>query len=203
MNDLERESRKVEETIAKRIRSLRLEQNWTLEKLAEVTGLSKSYLSQIENHEKIPTISTLTKIAYALGENVQSFWNTEEDGKEKSKLTIVRAGERRSILHPGAASGYSYESVTYKKPDRLMDAYIVTLDSEVSKGPLMHEGQELVFMLEGRKEFIYDGQSHIVEAGDCLYFESDRPHQGRSLDGRPARFLAVFLNPRRLDEFGG
>lgn len=67
----------------------------------------------------------------------------------------------------------------------------------------MHEGQELVFMFEGRKEFIYDSQFHIVEAGDCLYFDSDWPHLERSLDGKPTRFLAMFLNPLRLSGFGG
>jgi len=201
MNDVERESREVEEVIAKRIRTLRLAKSWTLEKLADVTGLSKSYLSQIENREKTPTISTLIKIAHALGENVRSFWNAEDDAKKASKLSIVRADERRAILAPDT-SGYAYESITYKKPDRLMDGYIITLGPDLPKKPMMHEGQELVFILDGRKEFIYDGQSHIVEAGDCLYFDSDRPHLGRNLDNKPVRFLAVFLNPLRLRGFG-
>ena len=83
-----------------------------------------------------------------------------------------------------------------------MDGYIITLGPDLPKKPMMHEGQELVFILEGRKEFIYDGQSHIVEAGDCLYFDSDRPHLGRNLDNKPVRFLAVFLNPLRLGGFG-
>jgi transcriptional regulator with XRE-family HTH domain len=198
MGNVEQETKKMEDAIARRIRELRKDRGWTLGKLAEITGLSKSYLSQIENREKTPTIGTLTKIAYALGENVQSFWKIEKDDDEV-KMTMVRSSERRSIIHPGATSGYSYESISFKKPDRIMDAYIVTLEPGMTKEPMIHEGQEMVYMLEGRKEFIYDGKSYIAQKGDCLCFDSDRPHLGRSLDGKPARMLVVFVNPRRQD----
>lgn len=196
MKDVEQETKKMEDAIAGRIRELRKNRGWTLGKLAEITGLSKSYLSQIENREKMPTIGTLTKIAYALGENVQSFWKIEKDDDEE-KITIVRSSERRSIILPGVTSGYSYESISFKKPDRIMDGYLVALEPGMTREPIMHEGQEMVYILEGRAEFIYDGKSYMVQTGDCLYFDSDRPHLGRSLDNKPARLLVVFVNPRR------
>ena len=70
MDTVKHEGNRLVELIAKRIQELRLARGLTLEKLSFVTGLAKSYLSQIENCKKNPPINTLTKIAYALGEDV-------------------------------------------------------------------------------------------------------------------------------------
>ena len=76
-----------------------------------------------------------------------------------------------------------------------MDSYIVTISREFSPKPLMHEGQEMAFVLEGTSEFYYDGQIYIVKAGDAMYFDSDRPHMTRSIGSKLARVLVVFSNP--------
>ena len=196
MDKVEESLQQIEETIARRVRELRQARNWTLDNLAETTGLSKSYLSQIENSEKTPTIPTLTKIAYALRVNVQALLGEEAPLKEQKALSIVKATERRPIIQPGAGSCYNYESITYKRADRLMDGYLISVGFELPSEPFEHEGQEFVYVLEGTKEFIYDGQSYIVTAGDCLYFDSDRPHMSRSIGDRPAKFLVVFCNPQ-------
>ena len=78
-----------------------------------------------------------------------------------------------------------------------MDPYIVTVSKQFSPKPLMHEGQELAFTLEGTHEFYYDGQTYIIQAGDAMYFDSDRPHMTRSIGPKHARVLVVFCNPLR------
>lgn len=198
MNQVERISRQLEKTIARKIRELRTAKNWSLDKLAALTGLSKSYLSQIENCEKTPTISTLTKIAYSLKVNVQALLGEEASGPEQAKLSIVRPSERRTIIRNGTPMGYEYASLTHKRADRIMDGYILTAGFDLPEEPFVHEGQELVYMLEGTQEFIYDGQPYVVSEGDCLYFDSDRPHMSRSIGKRPARFVVVFCNPRNF-----
>jgi len=198
MNQVEQISRELEKTIARKVRELRSAKNWSLDKLASLTGLSKSYLSQIENCEKTPTISTLTKIAYSLKVNVQTLMGEETTTPKPVKLSIIKPSQRRTIIRNGTPMGYEYESLTHKKTDRIMDGYLLTAGFDLPEEPFVHEGQELVFMLEGTQEFIYDGQSHIVSAGDCLYFDSDRPHMSRSIGDRPARFLVVFCNPRNF-----
>ena len=76
-----------------------------------------------------------------------------------------------------------------------MDSYIVTVSKQFSPKPLVHEGQEFVFVLEGTNEFYYDGQTYILQAGDAMYFDSDRPHKTRSIGPKQARVLMVFCNP--------
>ncbi len=195
MNQIEQINRDLEKTIARSVRKFRRAKEWSLDKLSKITGLSKSYLSQIENCEKTPTIPTLTKISYALKVNVQDLLGDEPSGEQRVRLSIVKPSEQRSIIRPGTPLGYEYKSLTHKKSDRIMDGYLLTAGSEIPFEPLLHEGQELVYILEGTQEFFYDGQKYVVSEGDCLYFDSDRPHMSRSLGNRPARFLVVFCNP--------
>jgi len=170
---------------------------WTLEQLANATGLSKGYLSQIENGDKTPTLGTLTKIAFGLDMSAVSLITGEAPKWEQKKFSLVKARERQPITHTGAAPGSVYESFSFNKSNRFMDPYIVTVSKQFSPKPLMHEGQELAFTLEGKHEFYYDGQTYIVQAGDAMYFDSDRPHMTRSLGPKQARVLVVFCNPLR------
>jgi len=195
----EEKGQALEKAIAKRIRAKRLEHNWTLDQLAKTTGLSKGYLSQIENNEKTPTLGTLTKIAFGLGLDAVSLITGEEPKPQQKKFSLIRSGERQPITHTGAAPDSIYESFPFNKSNRFMDSYIVTVSKEFSPKPLMHEGQELAFTLEGTSEFYYDGQTYIIEAGDAMYFDSDRPHMTRSIGPKQAKVLVVFCNPLRRE----
>ncbi len=186
--------------IAVRIRDRRTRLQWSLDRLSQVTGLSKGYLSQIENGEKNPPVSTLTKIAFGLKISPITLITGEPEIPVQNKFCLVRKGETQSIKHTSAAPASMYESLGFGKPDRLMDAYIVSVSHEFPERPMMHEGQELAYVLEGEQEFYYDGKIHRIQAGDCLYFDSDRPHMSRSLGPEPSRVLVVFCNPVRHAE---
>ncbi len=192
---IKEKSRDLEKTIAIRIRAKRLESDWTLEQLARAAGLSKGYLSQIENQDKTPTLGTLTKIAFGLGIDAVSLITGEEPKTKHEKFSLVRAGDRHPITHTGAAPDSVYESFSFDKSNRFMDSYIVTVSKQFAPKPLMHEGQEFAFTLEGTNEFYYDGQTYILEAGDAIYFDSNRPHMTRSVGSKQAKVLVVFCNP--------
>ncbi len=197
MNSGKQADQSLEAAIADRIRQKRLFLEWTLEQLAKVTGLSKSYLSQIENNEKTPPISTLTKIAYALGMNTIELITGQHAVRDPQKFSLVRRGERQNISHTDAAKGSVYSSFGFSRSDRLMDSYIVTVSHEFPDRPMIHSGQEMTYTIEGEHEFYYDGHTYTLKAGDATYFDSDRPHMSRSLSAKPAKVLVVFCNPAR------
>ena len=170
MNEPIQEARALELAIARRIREKRSQLEYTLDDLAKVTGLSKGHLSQIENGEKVPPIGTLTKIAFGLGINVLTLITGEANHQHSSKITLGRNEERAKITHLEASSSSIYESFGFDKMDRVMDAYVVTMGHDFPPNPMMHPGQEFVFAISGTHEFIYDGQSYQVHAGDAIYF---------------------------------
>jgi transcriptional regulator with XRE-family HTH domain len=177
--------------IGRRIRLARQQKGLSLDEMARRAGFAKSYLSQVENLKREPPISTLLQIAHVLDVDLLFLISGETPNPGRVTLAIVRKGERKTVRRPFGSLGYIYESMTYKKPDRLMEGYIITIGCEFPPEVHEHEGQELHYMLEGRLELLYDGQSHILEEGDCFYFDSNRPHVQRSVDVKPSKVLVV------------
>ena len=177
--------------IGHRIRRLRQEKGLSLDEVAKKAGFAKSYLSQLENLKREPPISTLSQIAHVLEVDLLFLISGETLTPGIASLAIVRKAERKIVRRPFGSLGYIYESMTYKKSDRLMEGYVATIGCEFPPELHEHDGQELLYVLEGTLELFYDGQTHSVEEGDCLTFDSNRPHNLRSLDVTPSRVLVV------------
>jgi len=191
-----------EETIASNIMRLRKERKITLERLAELTGLTKGYLSKIERSNKAPPYSTLNKIAIALGVDAAFFLDDGPHDVKHVKISFTKKDKGKTIqsvgsLAEGSLYGYGYEALASDKPGKNMEPFIIepSFDEEAI---FQHEGEEFMYVLEGRHEFIYDGQHFIMEQGDSVYFDAGVPHTGRSLGKKKARLLAVMYNYRRL-----
>lgn len=178
--------------IGERIRQLRQEKGFSLNEFAGRTGFAKSYLSQIENLKREPSISALSQIAYVLEVDVLFLLSGETQNSGAQSFTIVKKAERKTVNRPSGSIAYLYDSITYKKPDRLMEGYIVTIGFEFPLEPFIHEGQELAYVLEGTHEFVYDGKSYLLEEGDCYYFDSNKPHYARAIGEKQGKLLVVF-----------
>lgn len=191
----------LEELIAKNIKVIRKKKKITLQKLADLTGLTKGYLSRIERSKKAPPYSTLNKIAVGLGidasllltENLENFHDTRISFTKKKDTKAV---DNIGSLAEGSLYGYSYEALSFDKPGKNMEPYIIK-PAFKEKGIFQHEGEEFFYVLEGRHEFIYDGKKYLMEEGDCVYFDAAFPHTGRSLGKKKAKLLAVMYNYRR------
>jgi transcriptional regulator with XRE-family HTH domain len=178
--------------IGQRIRLIRGEKGLSLQDIAERTGFTKSYLSQIENLKREPPISTLAKIAYVLGVDLAFLIPSEIQNIEIPSITIVKKGEGKIGYVQYGKKECLYESLSSHKPDRLMDGYIVKMDAGFVSEPFQHEGQEIVYVLEGTHEFIYDGKTYIFEEGDSYFFESGKTHYVKMSDKTPGKVLVVF-----------
>jgi transcriptional regulator with XRE-family HTH domain len=196
MNDPEETAKNICTAIGQRIRAIRQEHRLTLDDLSLRTGFAKSYLSQIETLKREPPISTLTKIAFVLGVDVFFLISGEVRSGDKKPLNIVRSADRAVVSKPSGSPAYTYEPINHNKTDRLMDGYIITAGSEYPAEPLVHEGQELSYVLEGKQEFFYDGETYIFEKGDAYCFDSNKPHYAKSIGGKPARVLVVFASKK-------
>ena len=65
-------------TIGDKIRKIRIEKNMSQKKLANLTGISQTYISKIEENKRQPTFSKMVKIANALGIPIEQFKGSEE-----------------------------------------------------------------------------------------------------------------------------
>lgn len=184
----------IEKEIGKRIKKIRELKGFTLEELAIKTKFTKGYLSRLENSEKAPPVATLLNITRALDVRISSIFGEIE---EPVSLSIVRKNERLLTAGAGTPYGYHYESIAHKYPNKSMDAFILTrpFDPKWKPTAFKHEGEELIFILEGAQEFLYRGKSYILKEGDCAYFDSSVEHYGRSLGGKHSKFLMITTPP--------
>lgn len=180
--------------IGKKVRELRQKNRYTLQDLATRTGLSKPFLSQIENDHVIPPIATLLKLARALNVSMTYFFQDEE-GSEK--ISITRQQERIKIErrphHQMGEVNYIYVALETKKTNKAMDPFLVEFPVQSSKEMIFqsHEGEEFLYVTEGQVEFRTVDRVEILNTGDSIYFESDISHSFRCVSETPAKALAV------------
>lgn len=182
-----------ESQIGRRIKKLRLDRNLTQQALADAGGLTKGYLSKIENSNTSPPVSTLINLAKALGVGIDAIFSREET---QTSITLVKAGQRPSVARNGSAFGYSYEPLAQTFPNRRMDPYILTLPVKVTEEMFFqHKGQEMLHVLQGTMKFLYGELEFIAEEGDCLYFDSSVPHHGICVGDKEVKCLMVIYSP--------
>lgn len=186
-----------EKVISQNIRRIRLERQLSVEQLAKMSGLTKGYMSKIENSPKAPPFSTLIKIAAALNTDVSIFVSADAVTAHDTPLCVVRTNERKEgISRDGTLYGYQYEALAFKKIGKNMEPYIITPAFDEKK-VFSHDGEEFMFVLEGTHEFVYDNKKYILEPGDSIYFDSSIPHTGRSIGEKPAKVLVVSYSYKR------
>ncbi len=203
MNKLWQQEAQVQERLlTKKLKEIRKRKELTLEKLAQLSGLSKGYLSQIENSDDPPPIATLSRISRALGIDISELFAETSEMMPYSRITVGRRGEHRLLSRAGTPHGYTYEDLAPNKRGKNMEPFLVTVgfDKKIDiQKDFQHEGEEFIYVLEGTLEFFYEGKSYcILEPGDHVYFDSDRPHSGRSIGGQEAKLLIIMYSYKRL-----
>lgn len=176
-----------------RIQQRRVARQLTLEALAEQSGLSKGYLSRIENGLQTPPLGTLMRIAGALEVDATSLINGEAPQTPPASplVSIVKKHQRSQVIRGASAFGYDYASLIRSTVNSKMEAFLFTFPSNVDKYVFFeHDGEEFLFILTGRVEWQIGHGRHELEVGDAVYFDARLPHRGRALDG-PASALVV------------
>lgn len=84
-------------------------------------------------------------------------------------MVITRKDERKVVVTKGSLYGYTYEAIALEKAGKNMIPYIITPASK-EKATFKHAGEEFIFVLEGKTEFIYKGKKYLMGKGDAVYF---------------------------------
>ena len=186
-----------EDSVGKNIKVLRKQKNITLQELAARTGFTKSYLSKIERSKKAPPHSTVNRIAMALEVEVAYILSEKLKNSSDIRISFTKKNEGKVVESLGSSYGYKYQALGFTKPGKNMQAYIIETPFKESN-VFQHEGEEFIYVLEGKYEFIYNGKRYIMEEGDSVYFDSGVPHSARSLGKKKAKILAIMYSYKRL-----
>jgi transcriptional regulator with XRE-family HTH domain len=184
----------AEKRIGERIKRLRLKKSMGLVELGKHTGLSASFLSQLETGRVVPTLRNLSRIAMVFSKDLSYFFETEPN----ALFRIHRRKERVRLPQTGvAAPAYYFESLGYMVPDRHMDPYFAEFippTKDMEPKAHMHPGYEFLYVLDGELEIRHGEQSCMLEPGDALYFDASTPHSYQCAGKKPASAIIVTMH---------
>ena len=184
----------------------------TLKEMAEKTGLSISFLSEIERGVAKPSMASLRKVAQALGISLLSFSDIEdipearhrqvlyprEENREMgyvTKVNVVRSGQRKILGYPDRP-GF-YELLT---PDlnRRLEVLFVKIEPGFETGPepiIDPPGEKFIYVLKGLYQMIINGETHVLNAGDSIYYPADSPLYFKNIGDEPVELVFVLTPP--------
>lgn len=185
--------------IARKIRELRIEKQYSLQRLADMASLSSTAIHKIERGEITPTITTLIKIAAALGKKVSYFLAEGEDEDIYAPLDVVefyRQGMRTRISNAKKTTFLEHLAVNLK--EGALYAAIVSAKPGVSSSSgheTAHEGEEFYYVLDGTIEFTIRNETYVLTKGDSIHFQSIEPHSWKIIGDMPNLVLWVITPP--------
>lgn len=183
----------AQKRIGERIKHLRLKKSMGLVELGRHTGLSASFLSQLETGRVVPTLRNLARISMVFSKDLSYFF----ESPPQTLFRVHRRKERVRMPQTGADDpAYYFESLGYLVPDRQLDPYFaefVPIKTGRTPRPHQHPGCEFLYLLSGSLEVRHGETMHRIEAGDAVYFDAETTHSYICSGETPASALIVTL----------
>jgi transcriptional regulator with XRE-family HTH domain len=196
-----------------KIRQQRVKLKMTLEQLSRKTGLSTSFLSQVERNLAQPSVSSLKKIVHQLGISIvyfltenhidQALWGygppaqkaPTEEIRYSPDVKVVRADKRKGFTMPGC--DVLYEVLTPDLNRRLEVMFMRISEGETSgdEGMVDAPGEKFGLVLNGVFYFRAGNDEFILEAGDSIVHPADIPIWWKGLKGNPIEVIWVQTPP--------
>jgi transcriptional regulator with XRE-family HTH domain len=178
--------------LGKRVREIRLSQNLTLEEASKLTGLARSTLSKIENEQISPTFTAVSKLVKGLGIDIpQLFSQPTRTAGTGGRRDITKAGEGK----PHPTPTYEHEILANQLRSKKMLPYKTTVRArsfEEFGDWVRHEGEELLFVLEGEILFYTEFYEPVaLSKGDSAYYDCEMGHAVISTSSEDAQILWV------------
>ena len=189
-------SETAEQRIGPELKRLREQSGRSVRALADQTGFSASFISQLENGLVSPSIASLEKIASMLGVTLAQLF-TDPSG---SNVAVVRADKRPSFR--SSWSKASIDAVMPLNTVRSLEAMMVTLDPGGTSGkhPSVVALDQLAVIFHGRLTLTLAGERVELDRGDAVLIRARVPHQWENTGSRPGQVLIVSSRHAYIDD---
>jgi transcriptional regulator with XRE-family HTH domain len=185
-------------SIGGRVQALRREHRYSIRKLADVAGVSASLISDVERGKVEPSISTLKRIANALGTTLTFFFTEPADPSGR----VVRASERVAVEGGDGGSsearsaietrGVRFELASPPEAENIEAIYgRYEVGASLGEEPLTHEGEEWGMVLRGRLKVWVGDEIYFLDPGDSIGFPSTIPHRLENVADEPTEYIWI------------
>ncbi len=154
-----------QQAVGAHVRRLRTERGLSLRSLAAKTDFSPSFISQLENGQVSPSISSMEKIAATLGVTLGEFFVAAQQGEGG---LVVRASER-TVLSSWWSSA-EIAALSPMKASQQLEPVLITLKpgGRSGKHPYPHASEEFAFVIEGQVDLTLGPEKHALKTGDAV-----------------------------------
>jgi len=171
------ESTDLAPVVGSNLRRLRTRRGLSLERLAQISGVSRAMLGQIELGQSAPTINVLWKIARAL----EVTFSALISARTQSGALVLRSAESK-ILTSKDRSFSSRALFPFDEPRRVEFYELRLAASSLEEADAHPPGtSENLVVTAGSLEIDVAGDTHRLETGDSILFEADTPHAYRNV----------------------
>jgi transcriptional regulator with XRE-family HTH domain len=174
--------------VGEHVRRLRLQAGMSVRKLARESAFSPSFMSQVENGQVSPSISSMEKIATALGVTLGEFFAAVTEGEGG---LIVRVADRQAL-----SSGWSaaeIEALSAPGPRARLEALLITLrpGGRSGKHPYAHDREEFALVTRGEVTLTLGPEEHRLRRGDAATIRPGELRLWRNAARAPVQILIV------------
>lgn len=176
------------EQISRKIKELRLKHDMTLKELSDATGLSVSFLSQVERGSTSLALTSLKKIADTFNVPMYHFFEEPENWR-----FLLKKEEQKPFQITG--SDYTYIRLTGKFSNMRLEPMIVRVPPcDYYREKTQHSGEEFFYVLSGKIVFKIGKEEFQLTAGDSIHYPSEVPHAWKN-PGKEDAVLLCVLTP--------
>lgn len=192
-----------EARLGQRIKRLRLKRSMGLVELGKQTGLSASFLSQLETGRVIPTLRNLARLALVFGKDLSYFF----DGGDTSVFRVQRGKDRVRLAMGSPEPDYYAESFGILVPEgglRPCMAEFRPGDGRDPFYPELYPGVEMALVLSGCLMLQRNGERHILGPRDVVYISGETERHYHCSGKEPCTALIISFDsetgePRRVN----
>ena len=177
--------------LGEKLRGLRLKKSMGLVQLGKHTGLSPAMLSKLERGRLFPTLPTLLRIAMVFSVGLDYFFTDE---RKRHVVAIVRKQDRiRFPERPGGEVSYWFESLDFAANERRLNAFLAEFQPVAADKQQLHQhaGVEFLYMIRGKIDLVIGSDTHTLDTGDAIYFDSSVRHGYRQTGKQASAALIV------------
>lgn len=183
------------------VRAARERRNVSLRAMARKLEVSPSHLSLIERGRLRPSVEILWRIVsefeLSLDSLLSAAGEAAPDAAPAATSPVQRAAARRKVK---LAHGVSWQRLTPAldaEVDFVFVEYGVGAASSQNKAQYSHGGREYGYVLSGRLGIAIGAEEYVLEPGDSISFDGQRPHRQWAVGEEPVKAVWFVFHPER------
>jgi transcriptional regulator with XRE-family HTH domain len=180
--------------ISNKIKEKRKERQITLQELADKAGVTKGFISQIENNRTVPSLTVLLSIIRSLNIDLNDFFEELEGDNGEEERVVVKKKTQYQDFQKENARGFLYQRIlSTTVQDRHIDIVLLRLQKNSRRAMVRTDAFEFKYVISGNVEYTIGEEKHLLGPGDSIYFDARELHNPKNVGEEEAVMLVIYF----------